>query len=120
MSIIICFLYSAFLSLSWFVLGDYFISLVLTMEYMIISKWIYLLMVFLLIRNIGYVVNWRLIGESKFKIIAKYNSISLVLSILSSTALIYYFDFQGAHYSLGVTSLIYLLCMAYAFKIKDS
>ena len=73
---------------------------------------------FLFIRNLGYVFNWKLIGDAKYKLIAKYNTASLIITIIGNFILIHHFQFSGANYSLGLTSIVYLVFMVYAFKSK--
>lgn len=113
---LICLLYSLMLGILWLLFGDFFIEVFLTKDYSVISDWIYILLSFLFVRNIGYVFNWKLIGEAKYKTIAKYNTASLIISILGNFLLVYYFQFSGANYALGLTSIVYLMFMAYAFK----
>jgi len=113
---LICFTYSVVLGIGWFLLGDLLIELFLSADYSVISDWIYILLFFLFVRNVGYVFNWKLIGEAKYKLIAKYNTVSLIISIFGNFFLIYYFQFSGANYALGLTSIVYLMFMVYAFK----
>ena len=113
---LICFIYSLILGIGWFLFGEIFINVFLTRDYSVISDWIYILLVFLFMRNVGYVFNWKLIGAEKYKVIAKYITASLIISILGNFILIYYFQFSGANYALGLTSIVYLVFMVYAFK----
>ncbi len=115
---LICFIYSLILGVGWFLFGDIFINVFLTKDYSVISDWIYILLFFLFIRNLGYVFNWKLIGDAKYKLIAKYNTASLIITIIGNFILIHHFQFSGANYSLGLTSIVYLVFMVYAFKSK--
>lgn len=117
---LICLLYSLILGIGWLLFGEFFIEVFLTEDYSVISDWIYILLSFLFVRNIGYVFNWKLIGEAKYKIIAKYNTASLIITILGNSLLIYYFQFSGANYALGLTSIVYLMFMAYAYKSQKT
>lgn len=113
---LICVIYSLTLGIGWLLFGDLFIEVFLTEDYSVISDWVYILLFFLFIRNVGYLFNWKLIGDSKYKLIAKYNTISLIISVLCNFILIYFFQFSGANYALGLTSIVYLVFMIYAFK----
>lgn len=113
------FLYSVIAIFCWLICGQFFIDYALTGEYREIYYWVSILLIFLLIRNLGYAFNWMLINNGKYRDIAKYNSIVLFFSVIVNFFMIYLYELQGAYYAIGTIAIIYTLTMVtiYAKKI---